>query len=136
MDEQVSSGPLWAEDLTRPAVPDRRVDQRERSTPGPTASIAVAGRGGEEPTMEEISNRGAYQRELNAFKAKLPTLLREYGEEYVAMRQGQIVDVDADEVRRQRGSCSAYPDDYVLVRQVTSSGEAESYMGASIWGDP
>ena len=86
--------------------------------------------------MEEISNRGPYQRELNAFKAKLPTLLREYGQKYVAMRQGQIVDVDADEVCAGNAGLYAYPDDYVLVRQVTSSGEAESYMGAPIWGDP
>ena len=72
--------------------------------------------------------------QLNAFKAKLPTLLREYGKKYVAMRQGQIVDVDADEVALATRVCREYPDDYVLVRQVTSSGEAKSYIGIRLGG--
>ncbi len=68
-------------------------------------------------------------------KAKLPALVQQYGEKYVAIREGEVVDSDTDEATLAMRVCSAYPDDFVLVRQVASAVETESYMGAPLWGN-
>ena len=96
--------------------------------------VKTAGSGVQQFTREETSIRKDFERELSAMKARLPALVQEYGEKYVAIRQGEVVDSDADEAALAMRVCSAYPDDYVLIRQVTSSGETESYMGAPFWG--
>ena len=97
---------------------------RQVQPPGPRVNQSA---------FEETSNREAFERELSAMKAKLPALLREFGEKFVAIRQGEVVDSDTDEATLAMRVCSTYPDDYVLVRQVTDSGETESYMGAPLW---
>ncbi len=79
-----------------------------------------------------VMNQEAYERELRAFREKLPALLREYDQEYVAIRQGHVIETDADEVTLAVRVCCAYPHDFVLVRRVDSSGEAESYTGGPI----
>lgn len=133
--QQTPSESLWAEQLTalqrEVAVLTKENDElkaqlREAQSPGS---------GGEELGPEELANREAYERELKAFKASLPALLREYDQKYVAIRQGHVVDTDADEVTLAVRVCRAYPDDYVLVRRVDSSGESESWMGGPVWGD-
>jgi hypothetical protein len=90
--------------------------------------------GGEKPGPEKRSNRESYERELAAFKAKLPALQMELNETFVAIHKGEVVDADSDETALAVRVCGAFPDDFVLVRQVNGSGEAESLMGGAIWG--
>jgi hypothetical protein len=130
----MSSDSLWAEnvDALQRQVAVLTVENAQLKTQ--LRQFQSAAPGGEQFTPQEISNRQAFERELSAMKAKLPALVQEYGEKYVAIREGEVVDSDTEEAALAMRVCSAYPDDYVLVRQVTSSAETESYMGAPLWG--
>jgi hypothetical protein len=129
----MSSDSIWADNvadlqhqLAVLTVENARLKAQLQEAQSTAAGAAPAAR-------PQTSNREAYERELSAMKAKLPALLEEYGGKVVAIRQGEVVDSDSDEAALAMRIAAAYPDDYVLVQQVTASGGIESYMGAPLW---
>jgi hypothetical protein len=61
----------------------------------------------------------AMQREEKAFDAMRAELLAKYPDQYVAVYQGVVVDHDADEIPLLTRLNQQYPDEVVLMRQVS-----------------
>lgn len=71
------------------------------------------------PALHESKHRPAMQREKAAFQAMHPELLQRYNGQYVAIHQGQVIDHDADQLMLVRRIDEKYPDQIVLIKQVT-----------------
>jgi len=71
-----------------------------------------------DPHDPETSKANAFARELEAFHRLLPDLLKGREGYYVAMRDGLVIDQDANDIQLAERVCLKYPDDYVLVRKV------------------
>ncbi|MCE7989556.1 MAG: hypothetical protein DYG89_51050 [Caldilinea sp. CFX5] len=60
-------------------------------------------------------------REMAAFRVLHPTLLQQYPKQYVAIRRGQLIDHDADQLALYLRLDEQYPDEVILIKQVTPS---------------
>lgn len=59
-----------------------------------------------------------FQREYGSFRRLLSSLLAAHAGEFVAIRDGEVIDFDSSEAELAWRVCSKWPDKYVLVRQV------------------
>lgn len=58
--------------------------------------------------------------EVAAFAAQHGMLVADYLDKYVAIYKGEVVDHDADHLQLVRRIDASYPDEIVLIRQVTA----------------
>jgi Family of unknown function (DUF5678) len=58
-------------------------------------------------------------RETKAFRLMHPQLLQKYAGQYVALHQGQLIDHDADQLTLYLRIDAQYPDEVILIKQVT-----------------
>jgi len=65
--------------------------------------------------------RSSFERELSAFNAYLPDLLRSYPGQFVAIHNGEVVDKDPVRFRLSKRVRDAYGDTFVLVREVVAT---------------
>lgn len=63
--------------------------------------------------------RAAIRRESAAFRVIHQRLLQIYGDEYVAVHGGKVIDHDRDQLTLYRRVARQYPDAPVLIRKVT-----------------
>lgn len=60
-------------------------------------------------------------REMEAFRVLHPVLLQQYPKQYVGIRQGQLIDHDADQLALYLRLDEQYPDEVILLKQVCPS---------------
>ena len=65
-------------------------------------------------------NRAAMLQEQAAYQAMLPELLNIYKDQYIAVYHGEVIDHDADRTALITRLDNAYPDEIMLIKQVTS----------------
>ena len=63
--------------------------------------------------------------ETAAFERMLPELLKNSAGKFVAMRDGKVIDSDADQFNLARRIDVNWPDGFVLIREVCPSREPE-----------
>lgn len=88
-------------------------------------------------TLVETTNEKdiAIERERAAYHALHPILLEQHPGDYVAIYEGELVDFDQDQLALVGRLDKDYPDQFVLVRQVTTDPEPE-YRRISIrWAE-
>ena len=73
-------------------------------------------------------NRVAMKKEIEAYKAMHPELVKKYLGQYVAIYQGQLVDHDADPVALHRRITAQFPHKTVLSRLVHEEAESILHM--------
>jgi hypothetical protein len=73
------------------------------------------------PTFPVHPQRAAMQREVEAFEAMHAKLWQHYPRQYIALRNGRVIDHDLGEVALLGRIDAAYPDQVVLIRQVSES---------------
>ena len=59
--------------------------------------------------------------EMDAFRNLHPQLLQQYPQQYVAIRQGQLIDHDRDQLALYLRVDKQYPDEVLLIKQVSAS---------------
>lgn len=77
-----------------------------------------------EKAIRELLRAEASQilaREMDAFRALHPTLLQQYPKQYVGIRHGQLIDHDADQLALYLRIDEQYPDEVILIKQVSPS---------------
>jgi hypothetical protein len=108
------------------AVSDQTVKQLEKIASARSSSVeAVA----EEAIREYVRAEAERLIELEAaaFRQLHPELLQKYLGEYVAIRQGALIDHDKDQAMLFTRVNKKYPDDIFLIRQVRPEVE-ETYQ--------
>jgi hypothetical protein len=73
-------------------------------------------------------NRAAMKKEIEAYKAMHPELVKKYLGQYVAIYQGRLVDHDADPIALHRRITAEFPNKTVLSRLVREEAEPVLYM--------
>jgi hypothetical protein len=84
-------------------------------------------KGGATPSSQDPRLRD-YEKEDMAFQRLLPQLLRDRPGKFVAIRNGEIIDEDMDEIGLARRLQREHRNEFVLVRQVTSKTGSEDYL--------
>ena len=70
------------------------------------------------PPLYQHPNRATMEQEVAAFEVMHPQLWRQYPHQYVAIRQGAVIDYDDDELALVNRIDEVYPETVVLIRQV------------------
>lgn len=77
----------------------------------------------------------AVERERDVYHALHATLWSKYRGQYVAIYRGELIDHDSDQLALVNRLDEAYPNQFVLVRQVTADPEPEYRRIAIRWAD-
>jgi hypothetical protein len=105
--------------LTIPDDVYRQVEQAAETANRPIQDILVDSILQSFPKLYTHDKRAVMERERQAFEAMYDDLLAKYEGQYVAIHQGQVVDHDNDQLALLRRRKQNYPQDVVLITQVS-----------------
>lgn len=109
--------------LTLPDDVYRQVEQTAQSANRPVQDVLVDSIIQSFPKLHTHDKRALMDHERQAFEAMYEDLLRQYEGQYVAVHQGQVVDHDTDQLALLRRRKLNYPQDVVLIAQVSSEAQ-------------
>jgi hypothetical protein len=104
--------------LTVPESVVRRAEQLAHSSHRPVDEVLREHIQWGLPRFHISKDDPAMEREVAAYEAMHPQLWAEYPNQYVAVHQGSVVDVDYDKVALLSRKRKEYPNQVVLIRQV------------------
>jgi len=83
-----------------------------------------------------VTTRRAMRREVQAFQAQHTALLAQYSGQYIAMYQGQVIDVDVDQLALLARIDAIYPHTPVLIMPVRADSVETYTMRSPRWETP
>lgn len=104
--------------LTLPDNIYRQVEYMAQTTNQPVADVLAETIRQAFPPLHVNKNRAKMQQEVAAFEASHADLRQEYANQFVAFRQGIVIDHDTDELALVKRIEAQYPDEVILIRQV------------------
>lgn len=75
------------------------------------------------PPVDVHPKRQQMEQELLSFHSQKTELLGKYPGQYIAMFKGEVIDSDTDQLALVARIDSLYPDEIILIKQVTDSPE-------------
>ncbi len=106
----------------------RQVEQVARTTQSDVADLLLETIARTFSPYPANPNRAAMKREIAAYKAMHPELVKNYLSRYVAIYQGELVDYDIDPVALHQRIAIKYPEQIVLSRKVQKDAEPILHM--------
>ncbi len=82
------------------------------------------------PRLHKNEQRNEMLKQVAAFEAIEEELRQQYLDQYVAFHEGELVDHDADHTQLVRRINARYPEQIVLIRQVTDKEPAPIRLGS------
>lgn len=109
--------------LTLPDDLYRQVEQIAQTANRPMQDVLIDSIIQSFPKLHTHDKRAVMEQERQAFEAMYAELLKQYEGQYVAIHQGQVVDHDRDQLALLRRRKQNYPEEIVLIAQVTPNSQ-------------